>query len=101
MSVDALLLTVLRLDINTFAYGLYPLATRFNHSCRPNACAVPLPDPHCIEVVQARPRRRSVVQVVTLADIGAGEEVCLSYLGSTALALPVDQRINPIRCRPA
>ncbi|KAL0961154.1 hypothetical protein HGRIS_006126 [Hohenbuehelia grisea] len=57
--------------LNTFAHGVFPLASRtFNHSCAPNAAAkYILNASHVV-----------VMEVVALRDITLGEEVCLTYL---------------------
>eukprot|EP00929_Paragymnodinium_shiwhaense_P092029 TRINITY_DN51905_c0_g1_i1.p1 TRINITY_DN51905_c0_g1~~TRINITY_DN51905_c0_g1_i1.p1 ORF type:complete len:395 (-),score=87.70 TRINITY_DN51905_c0_g1_i1:116-1300(-) len=51
------------------AQGLYPLISRFNHSCVPNA------------IYQWRENLATNVVVVT-KDVNAGEEICVSYFKS-------------------
>lgn len=48
------------------ARGIYPSASLFNHSCRPNAWAY-----FC---------EKTLLRIVTLKSIKKGDEVCISYL---------------------
>ncbi|KAJ7644145.1 hypothetical protein FB45DRAFT_987729, partial [Roridomyces roridus] len=62
---------VVHSHLETFAHGIFPLASRlFNHSCLPNAAA---------KYILA-PSKPPVMEVVALRDIAAGEEICLPYL---------------------
>ncbi|EGD74653.1 hypothetical protein PTSG_06018 [Salpingoeca rosetta] len=71
-----------KLDQNCFDQGFFPAASKFNHSCTPNAegmCLTAHDGVNFFEVKATRP-------------IAAGEEVCISYLGVPQIMLPADQR---------
>ncbi|KAI0670829.1 SET domain-containing protein [Trametes maxima] len=62
---------VLHSHLNTYAHGVFPLASRsFNHSCVPNAA--------CKYVI--KPSEPVMMQIVALQDIALGEEVTIPYL---------------------
>eukprot|EP00730_Choanoeca_flexa_P004783 TRINITY_DN117_c0_g1_i2.p1 TRINITY_DN117_c0_g1~~TRINITY_DN117_c0_g1_i2.p1 ORF type:complete len:445 (+),score=51.62 TRINITY_DN117_c0_g1_i2:2-1336(+) len=74
---------VAKLNENSFDHGLYPYASFFNHSCKPNCCT---------QTDEDKPG--SVVKLVVrlVASVSAGEELCISYLDAGQLLLPQDQR---------
>eukprot|EP00929_Paragymnodinium_shiwhaense_P035901 TRINITY_DN19316_c0_g2_i3.p1 TRINITY_DN19316_c0_g2~~TRINITY_DN19316_c0_g2_i3.p1 ORF type:complete len:521 (+),score=108.84 TRINITY_DN19316_c0_g2_i3:115-1677(+) len=59
--------------------GIYPTASRINHSCAPNVACYVADDDGTLVVRALRP-------------IAAAQELCFSYLGSTALLSPTWQR---------
>ncbi|KAI0770234.1 SET domain-containing protein [Fomes fomentarius] len=76
---------VLHSHLNSYAHGVYPLASRvFNHSCVPNAA--------CKYVIT--PNEPVRMEVVALHDIQEGEEVTIPYLDP---ALPYQTRQDALR----
>ncbi|KAK6781035.1 hypothetical protein RDI58_023219 [Solanum bulbocastanum] len=55
------------------AYGIYPMASFFNHDCLPNACRFEYVDTD----VNSRSNTDIVVRVIH--DVPEGREICLSY----------------------
>ncbi|OIT29874.1 PREDICTED: histone-lysine N-methyltransferase ASHR2 [Nicotiana attenuata] len=55
------------------AYGIYPMASFFNHDCLPNACR--------FEYVDSEVSDRSGVDMIVrvIHDVPEGREICLSY----------------------
>lgn len=53
------------------AYGIYPIASFFNHDCLPNACR--------FDYVDGDGDRNIDIVVRAIHDITVGREVCLSY----------------------
>jgi hypothetical protein len=88
VSTDELVDLVLKIECNAFEGGHFPLAACFNHSCRPNVAMA----------LQPRRRRRQqeeeegeeegegeeVYEARALVGVGAGEELCINYLGLPA-----------------
>ncbi|KAG8467163.1 hypothetical protein KFE25_000479 [Diacronema lutheri] len=70
----------IKLSRNGFADGVFPEASRFNHSCRPN----------CLFFT----RRGTPAELVIVAaePVSAGEELTISYLPESRWHLPTDQR---------
>ena len=77
MTVPDLQRLILRIDRNSFFEGVFPLASKLNHSCRPN-CGNQL--------------RKGSMRVVTIEAINPGEELTINYLGEAEAHLPTDQR---------
>ncbi|CAL1713172.1 unnamed protein product [Somion occarium] len=76
---------VLHSHLNTFAHGVYPLASRlFNHSCIPN-CVVKY------RITRGEPVK---MEIVSLHEIAAGEEITIPYLDP---ALPYETRQNALQ----
>ncbi|PCH40034.1 hypothetical protein WOLCODRAFT_116534 [Wolfiporia cocos MD-104 SS10] len=76
---------VLHSHLNSYAHGMFPLASRFfNHSCAPNAVA------RYINIVSEPVR----MEVVAIRDIAEGEEITIPYLDP---ALPRDTRRNALQ----
>lgn len=64
---------VLHSHLNTYAHGVYPLASRyFNHSCTPN----------CVVKYMITPQQAVRMEIVALNDIAAGDEVTPLYPSS-------------------
>ncbi|KAK0889107.1 Histone-lysine N-methyltransferase set-6 [Friedmanniomyces endolithicus] len=63
-------------------YGVYPSASYFNHSCRPNV---------------AKQRVGNVWKFWVTEDVRQGEELCISYLGGDEKDLNVRQRRGHLR----
>ena len=73
---------VLKIECNAFAGGLFPLAACLNHSCRPNV-AVTLRRAKSLGP-GGEESETSTHETRALRDIGAGEELCIHYLGLAA-----------------
>ena len=59
--------------LNNEGSALYPIESKANHSCLPNAQA-------------SFPHSNHVLRLVALKDIAVGEEICISYLDECLLA---------------
>lgn len=66
-------------DLQPIGIGVYPSASLFNHSCRPNACAVFEGTTLCISAVR---------------DIAPGEEIVISYID---LGASLERRRSELR----
>ena len=79
LTVDDLLLLLVKLSRNSFASGIFPLVAYANHSCRPN-CA------HFFS------KRTKMYEIRTLEEVAPGTEFTISYLSEAQWYLPTDQR---------
>jgi hypothetical protein len=68
-----------KLAHNGFTEGIFPHATRFNHSCRPN-CSFAISE------------ASAELTVTCLAEVTAGEELTINYLPEDNHVCPTDQR---------
>ncbi|KAH9891581.1 SET domain-containing protein [Cubamyces lactineus] len=76
---------VLHSHLNSYAHGIFPLASRlFNHCCVPNAA--------CKYII--RPGKAVLMHVVALQDIREGDEITIPYLDP---ALPYQTRREALR----
>ena len=105
VTAEDLHLLVLRLDLNTFAPGVFPHAAYFNHSCRPSACVFVIDDDDVSdqdddgddeeeeeEEVHGDDDGTVLLEVRAIAPVKTGEQVFISYLSEAQLCLPADQR---------
>ncbi|XP_071693552.1 histone-lysine N-methyltransferase ASHR2 [Rutidosis leptorrhynchoides] len=56
------------------AYGIYPVASFFNHDCLPNACRFDY-----IDVVGSELGKNTEITIRMVHDVPQGREICLSY----------------------
>ena len=102
VTTEELQLLQMRMDLNTFAEGLFPLASFFNHACRPN-CAVtvkPCGDKEDgngdeggtggdgMEGMEGMGK----IIVRAVADVPKGTMMCISYLSPLPLYQPAQRR---------
>ncbi|KAK7690039.1 hypothetical protein QCA50_006684 [Cerrena zonata] len=76
---------ILHSHLNTYAHGVYPMASRFfNHSCTPN----------CVAKYIIAPQQVVKMELVALHNIAAGDELTIPYLDP---ALPYETRQDALQ----
>ena len=80
---------VVKLQVNVFEGGLFPLAASLNHSCAPN-CSIALRQR---QVGNDDDELEWVCEIRTMREISRGNELCISYLSLRAQHLSAPQRV--------